>query len=261
MADRTSIEVTEATWNPVTGCDPVSPGCQRCYARRFALRLAGRYGYPRHKPFAVTVHEARFHLLRQWQRPRHVFVCSMGDLLHPDVPLAVAQRVLHCMAAEPRHTYMLLTKRPEGLAALLGGLEAGARAVLEQRLWLGVSVENQDCATRRLPRLFETWNGPALACAEPLLGPLDLGPWLQGPRALGWVICGGETGPGGRPAQESQVRGLRDQCLAHGVPFFFKNWGGPSKQRAGRVLDGRTWDGLPNVPPPSGPTSGGEPCA
>lgn len=245
MADRTSIEVTEATWNPITGCTPVSPGCRRCYAARFAKRLAGRYGYPEREPFRVTVHQARMAQPLMWRKPRHVFVCSMGDLFHEDVPDEALQQVFEIMAEQGRHTYMILTKRAERMARWLTSLEPGLRRRLRWNLWVGVTAEDQQTAEERVPPLVECWDGLRFACLEPLLSPVDLRPWLDLEHGVSWVICGGETGPGGRVADEGSVRLARDRCAAAGVPFYFKQWGGPSKKKTGRVLDGRTWDEMP----------------
>ncbi|WP_035104130.1 DUF5131 family protein [Desulfohalovibrio reitneri] len=245
MADRTRIEVTEATWNPITGCSSVSEGCRRCYAARFAKRLAGRYGYPQENPFAVTVHSDLFGQPGAWRKPRHIFTCSMGDLFHADVPGEALQRVVRAMAENTRHTYMVITKRPERMAAFIRGLHSSLRALLKEILWLGVTVENQERAEERLPWLVENWPGLRLACVEPMLGPVDLSPWLGGERGLDWVICGGETGPGGRTMDPDHARGLRNACLEAGVPFYLKHFGGPDKKLTGRTLDGRTWDQMP----------------
>ena len=251
MADRTDIPLTEATWNPVTGCSPISPGCRRCYARRFASRLAGRYGYPREHPFAVTVHEERFVLPSRWRKPRHIFVCSMGDLFHADVSDALRSRVFRTMAATPHHTYMVITKRAEGMAAWFAGPGREFVEPLRKALWMGVSAENQARAEQCVPPLLTSWPGLRLVCAEPLLDTVDLSPWLGGSRGTGgvdWVICGGETGSGGVPARPEHVRALRDQCAAAGVPFYLKTWGGPNRKLTGNLIDGRAWEQMPASP-------------
>lgn len=243
MAQRTSIEVTEATWNPITGCDPVSPGCRRCYARRFAARLAGRYGYPAEDPFAVTVHEDRLTEPGRWKKPRHIFVCSMGDPFHRDVPFGGLLKMLEVMAEVNRHTYFLLTKRPALMAECLAAASDDLITGLTRHVWLGVSVEDQERARERIPTLLEAWPGTAVVCAEPLQGPVDLAPWIG---RISWVISGGETGPGGEIADPRAVRSLRDQCVEAEVPFAFKQWGGPDKKRTGRLLDGMIWNQRPS---------------
>jgi len=243
MADRTKIEVTEATWNPITGCSPCSAGCRRCYARRFAHRLRGRYGYPADAPFALTVHKNRMDQPLRWKKPRHIFAGSMGDLFHEDAPAAALQQVFEVMARTPHHVYMVITKRPEQLARWVARQPQEFLKRLHPHIWMGVSAENQACAEERLPLLLDSWKGHVFACCEPLLDALDLRPWL--PR-LEWVICGGETGPGGRVAPAEAVRDLKEQCETYATPFFLKHWGGPNKQRTGRLLDGRLWEQTPS---------------
>lgn len=242
MADRTDIPLTEATWNPVTGCSPISPGCRRCYAQRFARRLAGRYGYPADDPFAVTVHRDRLGQPERWKKPRHVFVCSMGDLFHADVPEDARRRVFQIMADVDRHTYLVLTKRAREMAAWLGGEGREFVQPMAGHVWMGVSVESQACAGARVPSLLESWPGLRVVCAEPLQDALDISPWLH---AIDWVICGGETGSGGMAASPEHVRGLRDQCVSAGTAFYFKAWGGRNSRKAGNLLDGRAWEEMP----------------
>lgn len=242
MAYATDIEVTESTWNPVTGCTPVSPGCRRCYARRFAHRLKGRYGYPWDNPFAVTVHLGRMGQPLQWKKPRHIFAVSMGDLFHEHVPPGALQQVFEIMVRTPQHVYMVITKRPHSLATWVVRQRPAFMRRLETNVWMGVSAENQDCADERLPLLLAAWQGHVFACCEPLLGKVDLEPWLS---RLEWVISGGETGPGGQVADEIAVRHLKEQCLRADVPFFLKHWGGPDKKRTGRLLDGQLWEQVP----------------
>ncbi len=241
MADRTAIPVTQATWNPVTGCNPVSPGCKRCYAKGFAARLAGRYGYPKDAPFRVTVHEDRMGQPRAWKKPRTVFTCSMGDLFHKDVPDAVVERVFLAMSETKRHTYMVLTKRPERLIWWLEAAPAGMILKCLKNVWVGVSAENQECAEQRLEPLVRAWPGRRIACLEPLLERVNIRPWIK---YVDWVVAGGETGPGGREADPDHVRFVRDQCMAAGTPFYFKQWGGRNNKHKENTLDGRKWEQL-----------------
>lgn len=237
MADRSRIEWTHATWNPVTGCSKVSAGCKHCYAERFAKRLRAM-GIERYRNgFRVTLHDDLLDLPKRWKTPRLVFVNSMSDLFHELVPLDFIQRVFATMRDCPHHTFQILTKRSRRLRELAPQLE------WSPNIWVGVSVEN----ARVLHRIEDLRHVPAavrfLSC-EPLLGPLDNLP-LEG---IHWVIVGGESGPGARPMQPDWVRSIRDQCLSQGVAFFFKQWGGARKDRSGRLLDGRIYD---NMPPPS----------
>lgn len=245
MADRTDIPVVNVTWNPLTGCSPVSQGCRRCYARGFAKRLAGRYGYPVNEPFRPLLHKGRLGQPQSWKTPRNIFVCSMGDIFHKEHPRDAVDLVFQAMASAPWHMYTVLTKRPEIMAEYLAYMRARNPerfAALTPRLWLGVSVENQAMAEERLPLLLEHWPGVRVACCEPLLEKVNLSSWI---RALGWVITGGETGPGGQEADPEHVRFLRDQCLEEGVPLYFKQWGGRNNKHTPNILDGRAWEQLP----------------
>jgi len=252
----TGIEWCEETWNPVTGCSKVSEGCRGCYAERMARRLAGRYGYPREEPFAVTWHPDRLGDPARWKKPRMVFVCSMGDFHHKDVREEWQDAVLGVMADCPQHTFLVLTKRPENMLRYFG------KWWPLPNVWLGVTAENQMRADERIPALLRIPAARHFVSCEPMLGPVNLrqlapltvagvlwcqdGLVNQGSAALlDWVICGGESGPGARPMQAEWARGLRDQCVSAGVPFFFKQWGGVNKKAAGRELDGRTWDERP----------------
>ncbi|WP_431908922.1 DUF5131 family protein [Amycolatopsis thermoflava] len=243
MADGSSIEWTEATWNPTTGCDRISPGCDNCYALVLAKRLkamgAAKYqadGNPATSGpgFGVTVHPRTLDLPYHWRQPRLVFVNSMSDLFHAKVPLAFIRDVFAVMADTPRHTYQLLTKRTVRLRRLAERLDWPAN------LWMGVSVENSD----HLPRIDDLREVPAalrFISAEPLLGPLD----SLDLTGIGWVITGGESGPGARDCDPDWVRRIRDRCNAEDVPFFHKQWGGPRPKSRGRDLDGRAHDGMP----------------
>jgi protein gp37 len=309
VSTSTSIEWTRSddgsagsTWNPVTGCTKVSEGCDHCYAETFAERWRGVPGHPFEQGFDVRLWPERLTLPLQWRRPRRVFLNSMSDLWHEAVGADLIAQVFAVIAVAEQHTFQVLTKRPGrmhsllsdegfwdqvGKAARLYGPSAEAMAAIEGRLlpnlWLGVSVETQKWVPVRLGKLAATSVAAVrFASCEPLLGELDIRRWLAD--GLEWVIAGGESGPGARPMHPDWARSLRDQCLAAGVPYFFKQWGafapeadghdrggihfidrrGQSwngmeiparpdavgmrrvgKGRAGRMLDGRTWDEFP----------------
>jgi protein gp37 len=244
VADRSAIEWTQATWNPTTGCDRVSTGCDNCYAMALAARLKAM-GQPKYQNdgdprtsgpgFGVTVHPEALDIPRRWRSPRQVFVNSMSDLFHARVPTSFIGEVFEVMAQTPQHTYQLLTKRPRRLARLASKLPWPAN------VWVGVSVENAEA----LGRVDDLRQVPAAAVrflsCEPLLGPLT-GIDLEG---IDWVIAGGESGRAHRPVDPTWVTGLRDACGERGVPFFFKQWGGRTPKSGGRLLEGRTWDGMP----------------
>lgn len=243
MADSSSIEWTEATWNPTTGCDRVSAGCDNCYALTLAKRLkamgAEKYqndGDPRTSGpgFGITAHPDALAVPYSWRQPRLVFVNSMSDLFHAKVPVAFVRQVFEVMADTPQHTYQLLTKRSRRVRLLADQLDWPAN------LWLGVSVENAD-TTGRIDDLRHVPAAVRFLSCEPLLGPLD-DLDLTG---IGWVIAGGESGPRHRPVDPAWVTGIRDACQAGGVPFFFKQWGGRTPKAGGRLLDGATWDDMP----------------
>ena len=236
MAGPTKIEWTEATWNPVTGCDKVSPGCKNCYAERMALRLQAA-GTPQYVDgFKPTLHPDSLHIPLEWKKPRVIFVNSMSDLFHEAVPSAFIQQVFSVMQATPHHQFQILTKRAERL------LELDHLLTWHPNIWMGVSVESEDYLSR-IRLLKKTSAHIKFLSLEPLLGPLpDLN--LRG---IDWVIVGGESGPHARPMRQAWVRAIRAQCLAAKVPFFFKQWGGVFKSKTGRTLDGRTWDQMPGV--------------
>ena len=238
----TGIEWTEVTWNPVTGCDTISPGCDHCYARILAKRLKAM-GNPKYQHdgnpvtsgpgFAVTIHPEALDLPERWRKPRIVFVNSMSDLFHARVPDVFIRHVFKAMAATPQHTYQVLTKRPRRAADL--------SVTWPPNVWLGVSVESDRYGWRAQTLADTAVTGVRFISAEPLLGPL---PHLD-LSGIGWVIAGGESGPGYRPPEAAWFRDLRDRCTSAGVPFFFKQWGGPTPKAGGRLLDGRTWDQIP----------------
>jgi protein gp37 len=234
MAVHSGIEWTEATWNPVTGCTKISPGCKHCYAERMAKRLKAM-GQPKYaNGFKLTTHAACLDQPLGWKKPRMVFVNSMSDLFHKDVPLSFIHDVFDVMCRASHHTFQVLTKRSRRL------LELDADIDWPDNVWMGVSVENQDYAFR-IEHLRKTSAHVKFLSLEPLLGPLprlDL-------RGMDWVIVGGESGPGARPMAEQWVVDIRDQCQASDVPFFFKQWGGVRRKEAGRELKGRTWNQMP----------------
>jgi protein gp37 len=269
----TGIEWTEVTWNPVTGCDAISPGCGNCYARAMARRLKAA-GNPRYQAdghpvtsgpgFAVTVHPEALDAPLRWRKPRMIFTGSMTDLFHARVPDAFIASVFGVMAVTPQHTYQVLTKRPRRMRALLASgtfrsqCDAAADAAIDTvnlpmpsldpvpwplpNVWAGTSIENSRYAWRA-GVLRDVPAAVRFISAEPLLGPLD-GLDLDG---IGWVIAGGESGPGHHAPDLDWLRGLRDNCTARSVPFFYKQFGGPTPKAGGRLLDGRTWDEMPAI--------------
>ncbi len=234
--NSTSIEWTDATWNPVTGCTEVSPGCDHCYARTFANRWEGVSGHPYERGFAVTLRPERLEQPLGWNRPMRVFVNSMSDLFHPAVPEEFIRSVFSIMAQAPIHEFQVLTKRADRLERV------SRRLTVPDNVWLGVSVETPIYYSRI--RHLERIDAPVrfLSC-EPLLAPLDELP-LGG---IDWVIVGGESGPKARPMDPAWVRSIQKQCRAARTPFFFKQWGGVNKKRTGRALDGQTWDEMPTA--------------
>ena len=241
MSEHSTIEWTDATWNPVTGCTKVSPGCKNCYAETFAERFRGVAGHPYEQGFDLRLWPERVTLPLAWKKPKRIFVNSMSDLFHEKVPTAFIDKVFATMVAATWHEFQLLTKRPERMALYLRNHQhLGATS---PHIWLGASVENQKYASRAgivagLPSAVRF-----LSC-EPLLGPLDLR-GLLGPQMVNWVIAGGESGRGARPMDPAWVCDIRDQCFEAGIPFFFKQWGGVNKKSTGRLLEERTWDELP----------------
>ncbi len=236
MSDNSRIEWTEATWNPVTGCSKVSPGCAHCYAETFAERFRGVKGHPYEQGFDLRFWPERLELPLTWRRPRMIFVNSMSDLFHEDVPVEYVQRVFMTMRKASWHTFQVLTKRAERVVEIASQLSWPAN------VWMGVSIENSRYAyraelLRSLPAAVH------FISAEPLLGPLD-DLELHG---IDWLIAGGESGLKHRPVDPTWVRTLRDRCLEASVPFFFKQWGGRTSKAGGRELDGEVWSQLPTV--------------
>ncbi|NUQ85214.1 MAG: phage Gp37/Gp68 family protein [Anaerolineales bacterium] len=229
-----SIEWTESTWNPLTGCNKVSPGCKHCYAERMAKRLQAMGLEKYRNGFRLTLHPEALEEPLRWSKPQYIFVNSMSDLFHKDVPLTFIQRIFDVMRRAHWHQFQVLTKRAERL------LELDPVLAWSPNVWMGVSVENADYAYR-IDLLRQTNAAIKFLSCEPLLGPLP-NMNLQG---IHWVIVGGESGPHARPMAQEWVRSIRDQCQAAGVPFFFKQWGGTRKKKTGRLLDNRIWDELP----------------
>ncbi len=234
MAQSSTIEWTEATWNPVTGCTKISPGCKFCYAERMSFRLQAMGQVRYRNAFKLTLQPDVIKAPLHWKRPRVIFVNSMSDLFHKDVPVDYIKRCFEVMEEASQHTFQVLTKRPDRLAEVCHQLP------WPSNLWMGTSIESQDY----VPRIAFLRAVPAhirFLSVEPLLGRIPRLP-LTG---IHWVIVGGESGPGARPMKAEWVRQIRDRCIAQKVPFFFKQWGGTNKKRTGRTLDGRTWDEMP----------------
>lgn len=234
MSVNSGIEWTETTWNPVSGCTKISSGCKHCYAERMALRLKAMGQKNYRNGFKVTLHERMLPLPLTWRKPRMIFVNSMSDLFHKDVPTEFIKKTFTVMQKASWHTFQVLTKRSDRLR------EIEAEINIPKNIWLGVSVECEDYLYR-IDDLRAVTASVKFLSLEPLIGPLpDLN--LKG---IDWVIVGGESGPGARPMKAEWVTIIRDACLAKKVPFFFKQWGGVFKKRSGRVLEGRTWDEMP----------------
>ena len=234
MSRSTGIGWAEASWNPTTGCTKISPGCVHCWAERMARRLQGM-GQPRYaRGFEVTTHDDLLEKPLHWAKPRLVYVSFMGDLLHEQVPDDFIKRVFDVMARAPRHRFHVLTKRPERMA------EMSPRLLWPPNVWAGATVE--DSAHRsRADHLRQTGAAVKFLVLEPLLGPVD----ALDLAGIGWVIAGGESGPGARPMHIDWVRSIRDQCIDAGVAFYFKQWGGVRRKQTGRGLDGRLWSERP----------------
>jgi protein gp37 len=271
MADHSTIEHVDASWNPVSGCRPCSPGCAHC----FAARLTAEHD-PGRDFREIRLHPDRLGIPATWRQHRRILVCSMGDLFHPEVPAAFIGRVFRAMAASPQHSYLVLSKHPGRMGPVLYGDTSGSGLRAGQALphvWLGTSIEDQTWTDRRLPLLLGSgWPGRFWVSAEPLLGPITLGAYLP---FLAWAVGGGESGLDARGAHPAWVRSLRDQCLTHGLPWFWKQWGNRvhrsllddrsarqgidewvtmrSRAEGGRMLDGVEWTQIP--PEIAGPHS------
>lgn len=241
MSQNSTIEWTDATWNPVRGCTEITPGCARCYAKRFAERFRGVPNHPYEHGFDLRLVPQMLSEPQKWKKPKGVFVNSMSDLFHCDVPDDYIERVVQTMCEANWHTYQVLTKRSDRLASMLNGKLKPYRHLTH--IWWGASVENKKHGLPRINDLREAAPAIAFLSIEPLLE--DLGAITL--TDIHWVIVGGESGPKSRPMAQSWVISIRDQCIAQEVPFFFKQWGGTRKHITGRELDGRTWDEFPII--------------
>ena len=239
MADKSAIEWTDSTWNPVTGCTRISAGCDRCYAERFSERFRGVIGHPFEVGFDLKLRPERLEQPLAWKRPRMIFVNSMSDLFHKVIPRSFIDRVFDTMERADWHTFQVLTKRSSLMRNYLRA-RYGNRSIPDH-IWVGVSIEDGSKLSR-VRHLQEFPSGIRFLSVEPLIGRvsrLDL-------RGISWVIVGGESGPGARPMDPDWAREVRDQCVKRGVPFFFKQWGGIRPKHGGRILDGREWNELPS---------------
>lgn len=239
MAEHSTIEWTDATWNPVRGCTKISPGCKHCYAEVFAERFRGVPGHPYEQGFDLRLVPEKLADPLRWQSPKMIFVNSMSDLFHDGVPDIYIEAVARVMVQANWHTYQILTKRSARMSELLAGRLKFAAAA--KNIWWGVSVENKQHGLPRLKHLQDSSAAVRFLSVEPLLedlGKLNL-------KGIHWVIVGGESGFGARPLAKEWVMSIRDQCAASKIPFFFKQWGGVRKKRAGRLLEGKTYDGFP----------------
>jgi protein gp37 len=236
MSEHSPIEWTDATWNPVTGCHKISPGCANCYAETFAERFRGVPGHPYEQGFDVKLWSSRLALPLTWRKPKRIFVNSMSDLFHKDVPLEFILSVFKTMNEAHWHTFQILTKRPERAR------ELDSELIWGENIWMGTSVENADYVSR-ISDLTSTRARLKFLSIEPLLGPITQLPLEN----IDWVIVGGESGRKPRQLHEEWVIDIRNQCQNAHVPFFFKQWGGRNKKQAGRLLEGKTWDEIPEL--------------
>lgn len=236
MADNSPIEWTDATWNPVTGCTKISPGCKNCYAERLALRLREMGNSRYANGFSLTLHPEALDLPFRWTKPKMIFVNSMSDLFHDSVPEDYIRKVFDVMVKAHWHKFQILTKRADRLSRIAQRLPWPAH------IWQGVSIESQ-AYVNRVPLLRRVPATVRFLSIEPLLGPIPNLPLED----IHWVIVGGESGPGHRPIRVEWVRDIRKQCVSANVPFFFKQWGGRTPKSGGRKLDGRFWDQMPQT--------------
>ncbi len=278
MMATTKIEWCDRVFNPVTGCSPVSEGCINCYAARMSKRLAGRYGYPADEPFRVTLHPERVSTMEPALQGegKKIFICSMGDLFHEDVPFEFISDVWDLILECKWNTFLILTKRPSRMLEFSKWYEHWYDDFAADHIWLGVTAENQQRADERIPILLQIPAAVRFVSCEPLLSAIHLSKWLGickgcgspatrcGPDLwkknkkccpdcthtdvyLDWVVAGGESGLNARPVHPNWVRSLRDQAVSAGVPFFFKQWGGTNKKKTGRLFNGKTYDEMPLV--------------
>jgi protein gp37 len=246
MAENSPIEWTDATWNPVTGCTKISAGCDNCYAARFSERFRNVPGHPFETGFDLTLRPARLQQPLEWKRPRMIFVNSMSDLFHKEIPKDYISRVFDTMERADWHTYQILTKRSSLLQKFINQRYKNCKA--PPHIWFGISVENEQ-ATSRIAHLQNANAGIRFLSIEPLIGPigqLDL-------KGIHWVIVGGESGPRSRPMKADWVIDIRNQCVKSKVAFFFKQWGGRSPKTGGRLLEGKEWSQFPATPSASCP--------
>ncbi len=234
MATLSNIEWTEATWNPLTGCNKISLGCKNCYAEKMSYRLQNMGQYNYRNGFQLTMHEHALEIPLKWIRPRIIFVNSMSDLFHQDVPIPFIKKVFKVMNRCPQHQFQVLTKRADRLEELSSKLN------WTHNIWMGVSIETQDYKFR-IDHLLKTKAKVKFLSLEPLLGPL---PRLK-LKGIDWVIVGGESGTNARPIKPDWVIQIKNQCVNKKTPFFFKQWGGVRKHKTGRLLEGRTWNEMP----------------
>ena len=270
---NSKIEWTDRVWNPVTGCTKISEGCQNCYAERMSKRFAETWGLPADNPFGVRLHPERLEEPLRWSKPSRIFVCSMGDLFHEEVPFQFIHQIWGVMKKCPKHTFIVLTKRPERMKQVVNRIYSlerlGWAKGFWEHVWLGLTAENQKRAEERIPILLQIPAAVRFVSLEPMLGPVSfrwfpawpenaptvaMNPYnkgitneYDGLRRLDWIICGGESGPGARPMHPDWVRSLRDQCKASNVPFFFKQMIVDGKILKMPELDGRVWDEYPDV--------------
>lgn len=238
MAQKTNIEWTESTWNPITGCDRISNGCDHCYAERMAARLKAMGSSRYRNGFDLTIHEDLFETPLRWKQPRVIFVNSMSDLFHESIPPAAVMKIFATMNKALWHTFQILTKRPMHTLSLLDSL------VWTPNIWMGVSVESYRY-THRIEALRRIPADIRFVSFEPLLSAIPASTSLE---RIQWAIIGGESGPGARPMQPEWATELRKLCRQYGTAFFFKQWGGVNKKAAGRILEGRTWNEMPTNP-------------
>src|SRR6202521_215496 len=236
MATNSHIEWTDATWNPVTGCTKISPGCKHCYAERLSKRLKAMGQANYRDGFKLSLQPQMLELPLRWKTPKRIFVNSMSDLFHEDVPMDYIKQVFDVMALAHWHQYQILTKRSDRV------FELSRKLNWVPQIWMGVSVETEKY-THRIDDLRKTGAHVKFLSLEPLLGPLG----KLNLRGIDWVIVGGESGPRARPIDPGWVTEIRNQCVLEGVPFFFKQWGGVQKSKTGRTLEGRTWDEMPDA--------------
>lgn len=234
-SSKTKIEWTESTWNPITGCTPISPGCKNCYAMRLAKRLRAMGNARYSNGFQVTLHEDLLRAPLSWKKPRLIFVNSMSDLFHEDVPIEYIQRIFKTMREARQHTFQVLTKRSSRMAKIADQID------WPLNVWMGVTIESGDY-NYRADNLRATKAAVRFLSIEPMIDQVS-GIDLKG---IDWVIVGGESGPKSRPMNENWVKEIRDLCVSANVSFFFKQWGGVNKKKTGRLLDGKNWDEYPN---------------